>query len=285
MNILSLFDGISCGQLALNRANIKYSNYYSSEIKKQAIKVTQHHFPNSIQLGDVNSINFNNLPQIDLLLAGSPCQDLSTLRLFSNNRVGLSGNKSSLFFKVVEAIEILKPKYFLIENVCMKKEDQDIFTKLLGVEPILINSNLVSFQNRKRLYWTNIPNVTQPVDKNINFQDFIDSDFKYCNKFKLNKTESRIKMWSNGCGQKCKNITYEKKIGCLTTKQDRSPNSGLIQFDDFCRYLTTREIELAQTLPIGYLEKIVSMRQEENLAGDGWTVDVISHILSFGDFN
>ena len=138
------------------------------------------------------------------------------------------------------------------------------------------NSNLLSFQNRDRLYWTNIPNVTVPDDKGISFQDFKDTEFDYCSKFKTNKTPSRILMYE----KQCPNVTYRKKINCLTCKQDRRNNSGLIDFDGFCRYLTTRELELAQTVPLDYT-KCLSKNQAQDVLGDGWTVDVIAHIFSF----
>ena len=156
MNVLSLFDGISCGQIALERAGIKVDNYYASEIKDIAIKVTQLHYPNTIQLGDVRNIKAEDLPKIDLLIGGSPCQDFSNA---NRNKDGLEGEKSGLFYQYLRLLHELKPRYFLLENVAMKKEERKRISDMLGVEPILINSNLVSAQNRKRLYWTNIPNV------------------------------------------------------------------------------------------------------------------------------
>ena len=164
MNVLSLFDGISCGQIALNRVAIKIDNYYASEIDKDAITVTQFNYPNTIQLGDVKKLKGNMLPKIDLLIGGSPCQDLSKAKTEGK---GLVGEKSSLFYEYLRLLNEVKPKYFLLENVVMKKDYRDIITKELGVNPILINSNLVSAQNRERLYWRNIPNITIPKDKNI----------------------------------------------------------------------------------------------------------------------
>lgn len=172
MRVLSLFDGISCGQLALRRAGVKIDVYYASEIDKYAIQVTQKNFPNTIQLGDVTKIDFTQfIGKIDLLIGGSPCQDLSIAK---KDRKGLEGSRSGLFFKYVEALQTIKPKYFLLENVAsMKKEDRDIITEIMGVEPIMINSALLSAQQRKRYYWTNIPNVTQPEDKHIFLKDII----------------------------------------------------------------------------------------------------------------
>jgi len=172
VRILSLFDGISCGQLALRRAGVKIDVYYASEIDKYAIEVTQKNFPNTIQLGDVTQIDFTQfVGKIDLLIGGSPCQDLSVAK---NDRKGLDGSRSGLFFKYLEALKIIKPKYFLLENVAsMRAADRDKITELMGVEPIMINSALLSAQQRKRYYWTNIPGVIQPEDKGIFLKDII----------------------------------------------------------------------------------------------------------------
>lgn len=152
MRVLSLFDGISCGRLALQRAGIPIDFYIASEIDENAIRITQHNFPNTIQIGDVNNIKFKELEgQIDLLMGGSPCQNLSV----AGNGKGLEGDQSKLFFKFVEALKTIKPKYFLLENVKMKKDWENIMTTCLGVKPVEINSALVSAQNRKRLYWCN----------------------------------------------------------------------------------------------------------------------------------
>jgi len=176
LNVLSLFDGISCGRVALERAGIKVDTYYASEIDKYAIKITQKNYPDTIQLGDVNNIDFTQfIGKIDLLLGGSSCQDLSIAK---QNRQGLKGERSKLFWKYVEALNIVKPKWFIFENVAsMKKADKDIITKELGVEPIMIDSALVSAQQRKRLYWTNIPGIEQPEDKHIYLQDILESEY------------------------------------------------------------------------------------------------------------
>ena len=166
MNVLSLFDGMSCGQLALNGAGIHYNNYYASEIDKHAIKVTQTNFPNTIQLGDVTKLSSDSLPKIDLLIGGSPCQSFSV----AGDGSGFDG-KSKLFFEFVRLKNELNPTYFLLENVKMKKEWQNVISEYLGVEPIEINSNLVSAQYRRRLYWTNIPNIKHPKDKKIKLSD------------------------------------------------------------------------------------------------------------------
>ena len=154
MNVLSLFDGMSGGQLALQKAGLKVDKYYSCEIDEYAQSVTRYNFPNTIFLGDVTKVDFSKLKDIDVVIAGSPCQDLSFAK---GNGKGLEGSRSSLFYKFVEAIEVCKPEYFLLENVKMKQEWKDVISDLLGVQPIFINSADFSAQNRQRLYWTNIP--------------------------------------------------------------------------------------------------------------------------------
>lgn len=169
MNVLSLFDGMSCGQIALNRLGIKYEKYFAAEIDKYAIKVAKANYPDTIHLGDVQEVKASDLPTIDLLLGGSPCQGFS----FAGKQLNFEDPRSKLFFEYVRLLRECKPKYFLLENVKMKKEYEGIITEHLGVEPILINSSLVSAQNRKRLYWTNIPGVDQPQDKGILLRDII----------------------------------------------------------------------------------------------------------------
>ena len=173
INVLSLFDGMSCGQLALNRLGIEYDTYYASEIDKYAIKVTQANYPNTIQIGDVTQVKADDFgdEKIDLILAGSPCQGFS----FAGKQLNFDDPRSKLFFEFVRLVRELKPKYFLLENVNMKKEYKDIITKEIGVDPIDINSSLLSAQNRRRLYWTNIPNLTQPEDKGILLKDILET--------------------------------------------------------------------------------------------------------------
>lgn len=182
ITVLSLFDGISCGQLALQRAGIKVDRYLASEVDKNAIKITQKNFPNTEQLGDVKNVWAKNLPKIDLLIGGSPCQDLSIAKA---GRKGLDGERSGLFWHYVRLLRTCKPKYFLLENVAsMSKENRDKITEVLGVEPIMINSALVSAQQRKRLYWTNIPNITQPEDKGLVLADVLENGLPYEEKAK-----------------------------------------------------------------------------------------------------
>ncbi|WP_392562536.1 DNA cytosine methyltransferase [Orbus sturtevantii] len=281
MNVLSLFDGISCGRVALERANIKVNKYYASEIDKYAIQVSDNNYPSIIRLGDINNWESWDIDwaSIDLILAGSPCQGFS----FAGKQLAFNDKRSALFFRFAEILENIKSLNsnvkFLLENVRMKKEFERVITSVVGVEPIMINSNLVSFQNRERLYWTNIPDISIPEDKNISFQDYKDTNFDYCSQFKVNQTASRLKMWGEGVRGNCPNVTNRNKVNCITLKQDRHKNSGLIEFDGFCRYLTRRELELSQTLDIGYTDG-VSYGQACKTIGNAWTVDVIAHILS-----
>jgi DNA-cytosine methyltransferase len=175
MNVLSLFDGMSCGQIALNRAGVKYDAYFASEVDKYAIKVAQANYPDTVQIGDVTQVDHTRLPfgGIDLLMGGSPCQGFS----FAGKQLNFDDPRSKLFFEFVRLKDDLKPKYFLMENVPMKQESQDIISEYLGVKPVMINSSLFSAQNRKRLYWTNIPFDTMPTaDKGIVLQDILEED-------------------------------------------------------------------------------------------------------------
>lgn len=264
MNVLSLFDGMSCGQIALERAGIKVDKYYASEIKPHAVKVTQFNYPNTIQLGDVFDIDLNKLPQIDLLIGGSPCQDLS---IAMRDRQGLEGIKSKLFWEYVRILKKVKPKYFLLENVArMKTEDRDVISKILGVEPVRINSSLVSAQLRDRFYWTNIPNVTAPKDKKIKLQDVLESGY-------TDREKSRALLVSDSRPLKDKKkmlIRYKKFTTIVFESKDMNPIN--------IRYLTQLEMERLQTVPVGYTQ-IIKRDQAADLLGDGWTVDVIAHIF------
>lgn len=177
MKVLSLFDGISCGRLALERAGIPVEKYYASEIDKYAIQVAQKNYPDTIQVGDVNKLNYLELLDVDMIIGGSPCQDLSIAK---QNRQGLRGERSGLFWKYVEALEVIHPRWFLLENVAsMRNEDRDAITETLKkiypeTECIMINSALVSAQQRKRYYWTNW-HVEQPQDKGILLKDILES--------------------------------------------------------------------------------------------------------------
>ena len=175
INVFSLFDGMSCGQLALQKADIPVGTYHASEIDKWAMKVTQKNFPWTFQMGDITKLEDWRLKVIrdevgiDLVMGGSPCQGFS----FAGKNLNFEDSRSKLFFDFVRVLKILKPKYFLLENVRMKKESQDVISEYLGVEPVAINSNLVSAQNRHRLYWTNIP-FDMPKDKGIILADILE---------------------------------------------------------------------------------------------------------------
>ena len=174
MKVLSLFDGISCGMVALERAGIPVERYVAYEIEPNAIKISKKNYPQIEHCGDVTTADFTQYSGFDLVLAGFPCQDLS---INTADRKGLNGKRSGLFWELVRAIEEVKPKYFLVENnYKMPKSDEETISKVLGCEPILINSGDVSAQQRYRLYWTNIPNVSQPNKKNICVADILEQN-------------------------------------------------------------------------------------------------------------
>ena len=183
MNVLSLFDGISCGMIALERANIRVDNYYSSEIEKSAIEISNKNYPDIIRLGDITKIDdeiLKTLPKIDLILAGSPCQGFSR----NGNMLNFEHKQSKLFFDFIRILDWIKNNNnqdvkFLLENVEMKKEWRDIITSFVKVEPLDINSKLVSAQNRPRVYWTNINNISIPNNRNINLYDILELDGEY----------------------------------------------------------------------------------------------------------
>jgi DNA-cytosine methyltransferase len=273
MNVLSLFDGMSCGQIALNRAGIKYDKYFASEIDKYAIEVTQHNYPETIQIGDILNVKGSDLPKIDIMFGGSPCQGFS----FAGKRLNFEDPRSKLFFEFVRLKEELNPKYFLLENVKMKKEHEQVITEHMGVEPIRINSNLVSAQNRERLYWTNIPGIEQPEDKGILVKDIIDysgehkilppktiqAQLYYAKNYKATgKAPTLTRELAHGWG---KNITPKcyLEIKAITGED---------------RLFSPLECERLQTVPDNY-SSIVSNTQRFNMLGNGWTVDVITHIF------
>jgi len=287
MNILSLFDGMSCGQIALNRIGFKYDNYFASEIDKYAIQITQKNYPNTIQVGDVRLLDSSSFPKIDLLIGGSPCTNFS----FAGTRKGMStienieiitieqyiklkkqgfifNGQSYLFWEYIRLLKQLKPKYFLLENVKMSKKWEKILTDAIGVEPITINSALISAQNRTRLYWTNTNNIELPLDKHIklfdillNINDFINEPHN--NKFKQTATQS----------------IYKDKHKCLLANAgDRTRGIGIHNDDKYWRKLTPIECERLQTIPDNYTHG-VSDNQRYKMIGNGWTVDVIAHIF------
>lgn len=313
-NVLSLFDGMSCGQIALNRSGIKYDNYFASEIDKHAMKVTMANYPNTKQIGSVTEVKAKDLPKIDLLIGGSPCQGFS----FAGKQLNFDDPRSKLFFEYVRILKECKPKYFLLENVKMKKEYQDVISEKLGVQPIEINSALVSAQNRKRLYWTNIPGVKQPEDRGIKLSHILQPNLNSCGiggrivGRRLNELGKREDYNKNIPITQYLEIRKDSKSNCLTTvykdsvvsyiKTDKrlkvkfrqrkascltgGGNSGgnhsdmdiLIIDPDICRRYSPIECERLQTAPDNYTNH-VSNTQRYKMLGNGWTVDVIAHIF------
>lgn len=285
MKVLSLFDGISCGMVALERVGIPIERYVAYEIDKYAIQISEKNYPQIEHCGDVTKADFTQYKGFDLLIGGSPCQDLSVAKIGGK---GLEGEKSGLFYEYVRALKECEPKYFLLENVAsMRKEYRDEITKLLGVEPILINSNLVSALERNRLYWTNIPNVIQPDDKKIYVDSILEpnaderfffSERTYASLEKILKRSVernlgfRSGIIENPKTEKFKNLDANYHKGC------DGKRSMIKEPDGRLRMATPIEAERLQTLPDGYTEGI-SNTQRYKCLGNGWTVDVITHIL------
>ena len=275
--------------------------YYASEIDKYAIKVTQKNFPDTIQLGDIREVKASGLPKIDLLIGGSPCQDVS----FAGKGKGLiDGERSSLFFEFVRLYQELKPNYFILENVKMKKNSEAIITHCLGVQPIEINSSLFSAQNRKRLYWTNIPLDDLPKDKGIKLKDIlengiVDRDKSHCidaNYFKGGNLKSyfekhrRQLVFSNDglChvgeadinGYDLLKRVYhpEGKAPTLNSMGGGNREPKVLVEQLKWRKLTPLECERLQTVPDNYTQG-VSNTQRYKMLGNGMTVDVIAFLL------
>lgn len=279
MNVLSLFDGISVGQLALKNINRHVDNYFASEVSDNAIAVTNKHFPDTIQLGNIQDYYLWSMPQIDLMIGGSPCQGFS----FAGKELNFNDSRSKLFFEFVYCLDLFKPKYFLLENVVMRQEYQDIITRFLGVEPVKINSSLVSAQNRNRLYWANFP-ITQPEDKEIYFSNFFNGYPARMVGRRINEKGKREDYNHNIPLVQYIECREDNKSSCITTASKdclcsrdfvkRSPAQ-----DAHYRYLTMAELEWLQTLPFGYTD-IVKRSHRVDLIGNAWTVKVIEHIFS-----
>ena len=295
MNVLSLFDGMSCGQIALERAGIKVDKYYASEIKPHAIKVTQYNYPDTIQLGDVTKISGKDLPKIDLLIGGSPCQDFSSA---NKEKLGLNGLKSGLFFEYLRLLKELKPKYFLLENVAMDDYSYSAISEYLGTYPVDINSERVSGQLRQRSYWTNIGpesfdlfgfrrcEIPQPINKNISFQSILDNGYTDRRKSKCLLTDE-----GRNRGYTFKGLRRYMFIGFLnivfkdketyekySKMSEEEMELNFVKGD--IRPLNQNEMEILQTVPIGYTQ-IINRSKAGSLLGDGWTVDVIAHIFKY----
>jgi len=299
-NVLGLFDGMSCGQIALEKEGIKYENYFASEIDVNAIKVSSTNFPNTKYLGDIRTIDVKNLPKIDLLMFGSPCTDFSRagskegmvttdntpvetleqyLELKKQNKEFIG--QSFLFWESVRILSELKEINenikFLCENTTMEKKWMDIFNRELGVNGVMINSSLVSAQNRERFYWTNISDRIIPENKNILLTDLIPNSIsagKRGKDFGKRTKEGKV-VWES-------HLTYRKdnKSNCLLTNPS---NTNLIEIDGELRKITPEEAEIIQTIPKGYTNVSgISKSSRYKMIGNGWTIDVISHILKCG---
>ena len=315
MKILSLFDGISCARVALERAGIPVSAYHSSEIDTYAMKISYRNWHSIIQLGAVKNIatdlrghQFDNM---DLLIGGSPCQDLSIAK---KDRKGLDGERSGLFWEYVRILKEVKPKYFILENVnSMPKEAKQIITETLGVEPIMINATLVSAQNRKRLFWTNIPGVIQPEDRGILLADVLETNenvaYQYRRTYWRETKGGKVPTLTANMGTGGNNVPYIKvpeatKKGYAIATPGMSvdvsfPNSktrrgrvgnkaknimtsqSIGVFDGAgIRKLTPVECERLQSLPDNYT-KGVSNTQRYKALGNAFNVEVVAHILKF----
>ena len=280
ITVLSLFDGMSCGQIALNKLGIKYDRYYASEIDKFAIAVAKKNYPDTIHLGDVRGVRAEDLPKIDLLFGGSPCQSFSN----AGKGEGFDGS-SGIFWEYVRVLKETTPKYFMLENVKMKKEWQDIISEVLGVEPIAINSSLVSGQNRPRLYWTNIPGIEQPLDRGIKLRDILEDD-SIVDKQHLMTPKAMAYM--DGMRNGKPRWEYHKnpldgKAACIVASFYKLGGLGVLDYRNLgkpCRRLTPLETERLQTVPDNYTES-ASRTQRYKMIGNGWTVDVIAHIFSY----
>ena len=310
MNVLSLFDGMSCGRIALDKLNVKVDRYFRSEIDPYATKVAESRWDDVISLGDVRKVNAEMLGHdIDLLIGGSPCQGFSFAQ--GSNRPDFDDPRSALFWEYKRLLDELKPKYFLLENVRMSQKCQDVISEALGVQPVEINSSLVSAQNRRRLYWTNIP-FTVPEDKGLVIRDILDdysaplADYK---PVPINERNARhyrevtqkalcctASMYkgagNNGCtlsgmaddinGHDILKSVYaqEGKAPTLNTMQggNRQPKTAIDTDKKVWRKLSVTECERLQTVPVGYTEG-VSNTQRYKMLGNGWTVDVVAEIF------
>lgn len=295
-NILSLFDGVSAGQVALNKLGVKYNNYYASEIDKPAINVTQYHFPKTVQLGDVRNIDGSSLSDIKLIMGGSPCTDftimgsrkgmvtkenievtdLDTYLKLKNSGFQFHG-ESYLFFEYVRLWKETNAKYFFLENVAnMDEKWINIITQIMGVKPLRINSSLITAQNRDRLYWTNIPNVSIPEDKGILISDVIPGAVTGAG---VRGVPVKGKIKPDGRFYYESKYTYRKdnKANCLvcgTTTAKYLKDDGLV-YD-----LTPEEVEVIQCFDKGYTDVHgVSKSARYRLMGNSWTVDVIQHLF------
>ena len=286
MEILSLFDGMGCGQIALEKAGITVDKYYSSEVDPHCIKVTQSNYPKTIQLGDVRKIDINGLSNIDLLIGGSPCQGFS----IAGRKLNFDDMRSALFFDYVKILEKLNPKYFLLENVRMSDDIADAIDSEMGVKRIFINSKDFTGHIRKRYYWTNIP-INAWVEKDIPISEIIDKSVPYDRdlNFLLDRTEYKPSVSSDGIitiNPRDKNGKQTWQRGRVYDITGNCPTICATLFDlnitqdhKHYRKLTINECEKLQGVPIDYTNSAPYVERGKML-GNGWTVDVISHIFS-----
>lgn len=297
VKVLSLFDGISCGKLAFNRAGIAVEKYVAYEIDKYAIQISEKNYSDAIERhGNVIDADFTPYKGFDFVIGGSPCQGFS----FAGKQLNFDDPRSSLFFEFERAVKEVQPRYFLLENVAMKKEYQNIISERLGVEPIEINSSLLSAQNRKRLYWTNIKGIEQPRDKNVSVYDILEdkSDEQIVINKKAGNKAGCIRATTYKDGMRDFIATNIDRKTCVAIRQEHMGDNvytvkegmliyngkafknelpdGLYKF----RKLTEIESERLQTLPDNYTQGI-SKTQRYKTIGNGWTVDVIAHILRY----
>ena len=266
MNVLSLFDGISVARVALDIAGIQVKNYYSAEIDKYAIQVSSKNYPDIKRLGSVCDISSNTFEPIDLLIGGSPCQDLSIAK---KGRKGLDGDRSSLFWQYVRIREVVKPKWFVLENVAsMPQKDRDIITEAMGVEPVMFNASLVSAQTRKRLFWTNIK-FDLPMDRGIILKDILQEDAEVDERM-VNKDKKAYTLTSSYT----KVSASEKQINHNIAKKQRT----MVKVGTISRKLTPIECERLQSLPDNYTESI-SNTQRYICLGNAFNAEVIAHIF------
>ena len=276
MNVLSLFDGISCARVALQYANIEINKYYSCEIDKYAMNISKKNYPSIISLGSVIDFKKEMIKEeIDLLIGGSPCQDLSIAK---KDRQGLNGSRSSLFFEYVRIMKEMNPKYFILENVAsMKAEDRDIITGIMGVEPVMFNASLVSAQMRKRYFWTNIK-FDLPIDRGILLKDILEDDTEIDERF-MGKNGKALCILANYYKKTPTENGIKKCLAGRNVNYVKSNKKGLYKIDnDFIRRLTPLECERLQSLPDNYTEG-VSNTQRYKCLGNAFNCEVISHIL------
>lgn len=290
INVLSLFDGISCGMIALERAGISVNNYYASEIDKNAIAISSKHYPNIIRLGDIE--NWKNWKidwkSIDLIIGGSPCQGFS----FAGKQLNFQDERSKLIFAFIDIFNYAKTQNtgvkFLLENVVMKKEYQDKITDLLKHIPLEINSRLVSAQDRKRLYWSNFY-FNRPKDRRISASEVIGKECfaGFMRGRRIDENGKRADERKDIPIVQQIECRKDDKFNCVTTVTkdnvvvfSKERFFPALENRDKWRYLTAEEMEMLQTIPKGYTD-CVSDSARKRMIGNAWTVDVIAHIFRF----